>query len=66
MHTVRYLQTTPPMHAWETGLHDLMTLFALAVVITLCACILYVVLYGLFRMWSYIWQLALYDPKQHK
>lgn len=65
MHTFRYPQTVPPMHAWETGLHDLMTLFVLAVVITLCACTLWGVLCGLFRMWRYIW-LAFYKQKQHK
>lgn len=65
MHTFRNIDTIQPLRAWETALHELMTLFVLAVVITLCACTLWGTLCGLFRMWRYIW-LAFYKQKQHK
>lgn len=62
MHTFRYPQTVPPMHAWETGLHGLMTLLTLALAISLAVSVLCGVLYGLLRMWRSI--CALSFPQQ--
>lgn len=58
MHAIRNINTVPPLHAWETGLHELMTLLTLALAITLAVSALCGILYGLFRMWHLICALS--------
>ena len=65
MHNFRNIDTIQPLRAWETALHELMTLFTLALTISLAVSALCGVLYGSLRMWRFIW-LAFYKQKQHK
>lgn len=58
MHNFRNIDTIQPLRAWETALHELMTLLTLALAITLAASALCGILYGLFRMWHLICALS--------
>ena len=54
MHNFRNIDTIQPLRAWETALHELMTLTILALAITLAVSAVCGILYGLFRMWHFI------------
>lgn len=62
MRNFRSIDTIQPLRAWETALHELLTVIILAFAIALAASALYGVLYGLFRMWHFI--CALSFPQQ--
>lgn len=62
MHNFRNIDTIQPLRAWETALHELMTLLTLALAISLAVSVLCGVLYGLLRMWHFI--CALSFPQQ--
>lgn len=62
MHTFRHIDTIQPLRAWETALHELMTLLTLALAISLAVSTLCGVLYGSLRMWRFI--CALSFPQQ--
>lgn len=67
MHAIRNIDTIQPLRAWETALHELMTVIILAFAIALAASALCGVLYGLFRMWHFICALSFpQQPTNHQ
>lgn len=53
MHNFRSIDTIQPLRAWETALHELMTVIILAFAISLAVSALCGVLYGLLHMWHF-------------